>query len=125
PYLRKIWLDETGGFTWSSSLADLDALAEGTDAPGPELLAAVEREVSPADPAVIIYTSGSTARPKAVIHRHWALARHSPELARNFALTADDRMMCLLPAFWLAGMSMVTQVLSIGASLVYTDSPMI
>jgi acyl-coenzyme A synthetase/AMP-(fatty) acid ligase len=54
-----------------------------------------------------------------------ALARHSPELARNFALTPDDRMMCLLPSFWLAGMSMMLQVLSIGATLVYPASPAI
>jgi acyl-coenzyme A synthetase/AMP-(fatty) acid ligase len=60
-----------------------------------------------------------------VVHRHWSLARHSPELARNFALSPDDRMMCLLPSFWLAGMSMVTQVLSIGATLVYPQSPAI
>ena len=32
-------------------------------------------------------------------------------------------MMPLLPAFWLAGMSMALQVLSVGATLVYPDSP--
>jgi acyl-CoA synthetase (AMP-forming)/AMP-acid ligase II len=32
-------------------------------------------------------------------------------------------MMCLLPAFWLAGMSMALQVLSVGAALVYPDAP--
>lgn len=125
PYLRSIWLDEPDGRAWASPLAQLDELADAPDAPSPALLAAAESEVSPSDPAVVVYTSGSTARPKAVVHRHWALARHSPELARNFALTPDDRMMCLLPSFWLAGMSMVTQVLTIGATLVYPASPAI
>jgi acyl-CoA synthetase (AMP-forming)/AMP-acid ligase II len=125
PYLRSIWLDGGGGRPWAGSIADLEALADRPDAPSPALLAAAEREVSPADDAIVVHTSGSTARPKAVVHRHWALARHPPELARNFALTPDDRMMCLLPAFWLAGMSMTLQVLSIGATLVYPDSPAI
>jgi acyl-CoA synthetase (AMP-forming)/AMP-acid ligase II len=51
------------------------------------------------------------------------LSRHSPVLADQFALTSDDRIMPLLPAFWLAGMSMMLQVLSIGATLVYPPEP--
>jgi acyl-CoA synthetase (AMP-forming)/AMP-acid ligase II len=125
PYLRQVWLDEAEGLGWASPLAELDRIADAAEAPDAALLAAAEREVSPADPAVVVYTSGSTARPKAVVHRHWALARHSPELASYFALSPDDGMMCLLPSFWLAGMSMVTQVLSIGATLVYPQSPAI
>ncbi|MBW8755452.1 MAG: acyl--CoA ligase [Sphingomonadales bacterium] len=125
PYLRHVWLDDAGGLSWAQSIADLEVLAQAPDAPTAALLAAAEREVSPADEAIVVYTSGSTARPKAVVHRHWALARHSPELARNFALTPDDRMMCLLPSFWLAGLSMMLQVLSLGATLVYPATPAI
>ncbi|MBW8753232.1 MAG: acyl--CoA ligase, partial [Sphingomonadales bacterium] len=125
PYLRHVWLDDADGLSWAQSIADLEALAEAPDAPTAALLVAAEREVSPADEAIVVYTSGSTARPKAVVHRHWALARHSPELARNFALTPDDRMMCLLPSFWLAGLSMMLQVLSLGATLVYPATPAI
>jgi acyl-CoA synthetase (AMP-forming)/AMP-acid ligase II len=125
PYLRRIWLDDCRNVPWANSVAALEALADAPDAPDDALLAAAEREVSPADEAIVVYTSGSTTRPKAVIHRQWAAARHPPELARQFALNSDDRMMCLLPAFWLAGMSMMLQVLSIGATLIYPDSPSI
>ena len=93
PYLRSIWLDKAEGLPWAGPIADLEARADAPSAPSPALLAAAEREVSPADEAIVVHTSGSTARPKAIVHRHWALTRHPPELARNFALTPDDRMM--------------------------------
>jgi len=123
PHLRTIWLDDATGLPWAHPVDDLLALAEGPDAPDAALLYEIEREVSPADEAVVVYTSGSTAQPKAVLHCQWSVARHPPELAHNFVMTPDDRMMCLLPLFWLAGMSTALQVLSIGATLVYPDTP--
>jgi acyl-CoA synthetase (AMP-forming)/AMP-acid ligase II len=123
PYLRSIWLDDAKGLTWATPIAELLTLADSPGAPSAALLAAVEREVAPSDEAIVVYTSGSTAQPKAVVHRHWALARHSPELARTFALKPNDRMMVLLPLFWLAGLSSAMQVLSIGATLVYPETP--
>jgi acyl-CoA synthetase (AMP-forming)/AMP-acid ligase II len=122
PFLRTIGLDGTEVPGWARPLDDLLA---GARAIPPALLIAVEREVAPADPAVVIYTSGSTAQPKAVVHAQWTVARHPVVLAEKFALTPDDRMMCLLPLFWLAGLSMALQVLSIGATLVYPDTPAI
>ena len=119
PYLRAVCFDDAVGAPWAGSL---DGLLAGANAVPPSLLAAAEAQVAPSDEAVVVYTSGSTAQPKAVVHRHWPLARHSPELARMFALKPEDRMMVLLPAFWLAGMSTVLQVLSLGATLVWPGS---
>ncbi|MCB2073324.1 MAG: acyl--CoA ligase [Novosphingobium sp.] len=123
PCLRSIWLDDVEDLAWARPVEDLLAMADEPDAPDDTLLAEVEREVSPGDDAIVVFTSGSTARPKAVVHRQWAVARHSPELARNFAMTGDARMMCLLPSFWLAGLSTMMQVLSVGGTLVYPGSP--
>lgn len=123
PYLRSIWLDDAGGLDWARPVDDLLARAHAPEAPDTALLAAIEREVAPGDDAVIVYTSGSTSAPKAVMHTQRTLATHPAEVARYFLLKSDDRMMPTLPAFWLGGLVMALEVLSVGATLVYPESP--
>ena len=123
PYLRSIWLDDAEGLGWAEPVAELLARADAPGAPDAALLAAAEEEVSPGDDAVIVYTSGSTALPKAVMHSQWTITRHPPELARLFLLESHHRMLPQLPAFWLGGMAMALEVLSVGAALVYPETP--
>jgi acyl-CoA synthetase (AMP-forming)/AMP-acid ligase II len=120
PFLRAVWMDYAAGFGWTQPLAALLARAHEID---DALLAAVEGEVTPGDDAVIVYTSGSTSLPKAVVHSQWNITRHPPELAKLFLIKPDDRMLPMLPAFWLGGMAMLLEVLSQGACLVYPASP--
>ncbi len=120
PFLRAVWLDDAAGLGWAGSH---DALLARADAVPAALFAAVEAQVAPSDEAVIVYTSGSTSLPKAVIHTQWNVSRHPPELAKLFLIQPDDRMLPMLPAFWLGGMAMALQVLSQGACLVYPASP--
>jgi len=123
PYLRAIWIDDTAGLKWADSIDTLLSLADAPHAPDAALLAAIEAEVTPGEDAVIVYTSGSTSLPKAVVHSHWNVTRHPPALAQLFLVRPDDRMLPMLPAFWLGGLAMAMQVLSQGATLVYPASP--
>jgi len=123
PYLRSIWLDNTDGLSWAKPIDNLIAHCHSPQAPDAALLAAIEAEVAPSDDAVIVYTSGSTSKPKAVVHTQRNIVSHPRALAQFFLLKPDDRMMPLLPAFWLGGMVMALEVLSVGATIVYPDSP--
>ncbi|HVJ95651.1 MAG TPA: class I adenylate-forming enzyme family protein [Acidimicrobiia bacterium] len=123
PYLRSVWLDDAGGLSWARGVDDLLGRADSAGAPDRSLLDAVEREVVPSDDAFVVYTSGSTAVPKAVVHGQWAVARQPPVLANLSGLRSDDRTMPLLPAFWMGGISAALQTLSSGGTLVYPASP--
>jgi acyl-CoA synthetase (AMP-forming)/AMP-acid ligase II len=123
PYLRSVWLDDADGLSWARPVDELLARADAPDAPDAALLAAVEREVTASDDAFVVYTSGTTATPKAVVHSQWAAARQPRALAPIFLMTSDDRTMPLLPAFWMGGIAAALQVLCTGSTLVYPPTP--
>ena len=54
---------------------------------------------SPADEAAILYTSGTTARPKGVLVTHANYLCAGETVARAVRLTPDDRQLCVLPLF--------------------------
>ncbi len=88
-----------------------DLLALGQDVT-PELVAALGDEVVPSDRGVIIYTSGSTALPKGVVHSQRTVAIQSWRFREQMALGPDERVWTAQPFFWTAGLCM-----SIGATL--------
>lgn len=64
----------------------------------------VGRPASPAeDSALVLYTSGSTARPKAVRLAQRAAIAHAREVAARMGVRHDDRILLPVPLFWSYG----------------------
>lgn len=110
PQLRRI---ACLGSEWSRGGAESwqALVANGADVPE-SLLDAAIAEVAPTDDGVLVYTSGTTAHPKGVLHLQRAPVIQSWRFAELMGLRADDRVFTAQPFFWTAGIAM-----SLGATL--------
>jgi acyl-CoA synthetase (AMP-forming)/AMP-acid ligase II len=104
PSLRSVfvWGDDAGR-AWTRPAGDLEKAAASAPAIDRDFLARVEEQVTPADPMIVIYSSGSTAEPKGAIHTHGAVIRHSYNLNSFRDITGDDRVFSPMPFFWVGG----------------------
>lgn len=109
PQLRRVvCLPERGGGpaalppgveSWGALLALGDDVSD-------DLLDAVLSEVTPPDDGMLIYTSGTTARPKGVLHAQRAPVIQSRRFADILRLDEDDVVFTSYPFFWTAGVAM-------------------
>jgi acyl-CoA synthetase (AMP-forming)/AMP-acid ligase II len=111
PYLRRILVWGDGERPWAESGPAAMASAGSGNSPGPEatsapddaFLQAIEAEVSPSDPMIILYSSGSTADPKGAVHSHGSVIRHSYNLVSQRDVRSDDVIWSPMPFFWVGG----------------------
>jgi long-chain acyl-CoA synthetase len=75
------------------SCHDLDALLDRSENEPPD----VTRD--PEEPAVFLYTSGTTGRPKGAVLSHRNIAANAAACAEAIKVRPDDVFMCVLPMF--------------------------
>lgn len=68
--------------------------------------------------AAIIYTSGSTGEPRGVMLTHANFVANARAIVSYLGLTAADRAMCVLPFYYVYGLSVLHSHLLAGASVV-------
>jgi acyl-CoA synthetase (AMP-forming)/AMP-acid ligase II len=101
-----------------------DGLLESAFSISPDVLAAAELVVTPADPMVMVHTSGSTSEPKGVIHTHGALIRHLDNLNQLRRYDASEILFSNSPFFWIGGFAYaLLGTLVAGATLVCANAP--
>jgi acyl-CoA synthetase (AMP-forming)/AMP-acid ligase II len=103
PYLRAVYVYGDHDRGWALSFRDLATAADANPAIDDAFLAEVESCVTPADPMVVIYSSGSTADPKGAVHTHGTVIRHSFNLNSSRDIVAEDRLFSPMPFFWVGG----------------------
>ena len=91
--IRVVDLDEANGPQWPGS---------GANPPATE-----STEISEKDPALLLYTSGSTGLPKGAILNQRAIVTGGENVMLGHDLTAADRVLCVLPIYHING-AMVT-----------------
>jgi fatty-acyl-CoA synthase len=102
PHLRRVIVCSASGARANSGL-DYRRLIDASQQIDLELLNRHSGSVDPDDTAIILFTSGSTSRPKAAMLSHQNVIGHAHYLSRFLEMQPSDRYINLLPFFHIAG----------------------
>jgi acyl-CoA synthetase (AMP-forming)/AMP-acid ligase II len=70
------------------------------------------------DLAAIIYTSGSTGAPRGAMLSHLNIRSNTNSIVEYLHLTSADRVMCVLPFYYVYGLSLVHTHIAVGGSVI-------
>jgi acyl-CoA synthetase (AMP-forming)/AMP-acid ligase II len=105
-------MDASGTVTLSRRRSSEDPTSSGEAGAVGSVIASAERPLDGRpftppnvdDVALVLHTSGSTGRPKRVPLAHANLSISAQNVARCYALTADDVSLCVMPLFHVHGL---------------------
>lgn len=100
----------------SAGILQRDAVAPSAAGIPNEEMETRRRSVRAEDTALILYTSGSTARPKGCLLSHAAIVMQGRLLAGRYQMTARDRIWSPLPMFHVGGISPLMAIASVGGA---------
>lgn len=116
PHLDNIVVSATQTFPGTVPWTELAAMGESVPA---RELTERERKIRPEDPVAIMYTSGTTGRPKGVVLDHLGLVNKSFASTKRQGLNPRDRLCLFFPAFHMFGNTCITLAgFLIGATVV-------
>jgi acyl-CoA synthetase (AMP-forming)/AMP-acid ligase II len=114
PYLRSIWMIGTASPPWARSVpVDGDPDVRVAD----QLVDRVAGHVGPADLATVVYTSGSSALPKGVVHTHGSIVRTTAAFGDTVVENGGSTLLCAFPFFWIGGFLVLGGALHAGLTL--------
>ena len=115
PFLRSVALLGESERSWAGLVQPTSHDSFGFD---DELFEAIEAEVTPADWLLVMFTSGTTAAPKAIVHSHGAaLLKTSPAAGSALHAMFPGRVLNLMPFFWIGGIQELLSSIQSGATL--------
>lgn len=79
-------------------------------------------DVTPDEPMILLYTSGTTSRPRGCVHTHGAYAALGENLVERLRLTPDDRFWTPLPMHHCGGIDLLMGSLAAGCTLVHVGA---
>ncbi len=80
----------------------------------PDEVAEFERSIGPDTPALMLYTSGTTANPKGVLHPHATLLATGHNTSERLELTSQDRYWTPLAMFHVGGWQVLMSAFAVG-----------
>lgn len=72
--------------------------------------------------ALILFTSGSTSKPKAVVHSFINLFNHVSSVEKEFKLSLDDKWLASLPLYHIGGFMILIRAMLTGSSVIFPKS---
>jgi fatty-acyl-CoA synthase len=118
PLLKDILYAGQRKYSEYTSLRDLE-----TGMNAVEVLNAAERRVQPEDTSFLLYTSGTTSAPKAVLGSHYSRVNSGIQQAHDLEATAADRFCVAMPIFHCFSLTVnVMAACAVGACLYLPES---